>query len=79
MTLERLLESSAEELERLSDAEIEALFAPIFNVVRPTGKPPVTKQVTPKPQKVPTIMKGYTPEQLERIKRLEEKSGIKLL
>jgi hypothetical protein len=35
MTLKQLLESSADDLEKLTDAQLEEWFAPMFNVTRP--------------------------------------------
>jgi hypothetical protein len=35
MTIEQLLDCSADELEKLSDTELEKILAPYFNVTRP--------------------------------------------
>jgi hypothetical protein len=37
MTIEQLLDCSADELEKLSDTELEKILAPYFNVTRQMG------------------------------------------
>lgn len=54
MTLEDLLECSADELEKLSDTELTELLAPYFKVTRPeiAGKMQRTSGVAKQPKKV---------------------------
>lgn len=54
MTLEELIGCSADQLEALSDAQLEAILAPYFKVTRPefAGKTQGTKQVKSVPRKL---------------------------
>ena len=43
MTLDQLLDSHADELEKLTDAQLNELFSPFYNVTRP--------ELAPRPQR----------------------------
>lgn len=72
MTLEQLLNSSADELEKLTDKQLEDFFAPYFKVTRP--------ELAEKPEQ--NKPRTYTPNPMEekRKKAIEmaKKLGIEL-
>lgn len=75
MTPKQLLGLTADDFERLSDTELEAIFAPKFHVTRPESLRDLS---TEGPIKRPTSKKAAFNKKLEHIKELAKQQGFDL-
>jgi hypothetical protein len=70
MTLTQLLELPADDLEKLSDKELDAICAPYWNVTRPDlAKVKVVEESRPKPKKLEDSEKMAKLKQAEALAR----------
>lgn len=90
MTQDKLLELAESlpiaELEKLTEQEVEAYFAPYYNVTRPAEEKlekvkatltlPEKKERKKKISKVEEAMKNMTPEQREKLAQLQKEFKI---
>jgi hypothetical protein len=71
MTIEQLLDCSADELEKLSDTELEKILAPYFNVTRPELGAHVKKTSTSNAKVVTSIKAPKTAADWEKQEKMK--------
>lgn len=79
MTLEQLLSSNADTLEKLSETELIATLSPFFNVTRPElVKSNASVSAKPKAPKQLSFEEQDRLLKIERAKEIARKMGIKI-
>jgi hypothetical protein len=65
MTLEKLLGMTADELDQISEAQLEEICKPFFNVTRPSAEGVITKK---------SVVKGKAPtaEEIKKMREIEQ-------
>jgi hypothetical protein len=78
MTLEQLLDNSADKLEAMTNAELEAFFQPYLCVTRPELAKPDYKTTMSRPSISKSHQQLELAKKLDFIKQLAASKGVKL-